>query len=91
MPISNATRDVLRRGLPQAAVGTAHSPVWRAMRDALTAKRRRRGSASFKATVRLAANLLRLVWRVRRRGRPYNPARRAALGALRTSPPAPSR
>jgi len=54
----------------------------RARREALVAKRQGDRYAFFKATVELAAKLLRLVWGVWRSGRPYDPAR--------LTPPAPA-
>ncbi len=73
--ISKAGRSLLRWALVQAALGACRNPQWRARREALIAKRRGDRYAFFKATVELAAKLLRLVWGVWRSGRPYDPAR----------------
>ncbi len=73
--ISKAGRPLLRWALYQAALGAARTAAWRARREALIAKRRGDRHAFFKATVELAAKLLRLVWGVWRSGRPYDPAR----------------
>lgn len=73
--ISRAGRPLLRWALYQAALGAARTAAWRARREALIAKRRGDRHAFFKATVELAAKLLRLVWGVWRSGRPYDPTR----------------
>jgi transposase len=73
--ISRAGRPLLRWALYQAALGATKRPAWRARRAALIAKRQGDRFAFFKATVELAAKLLRLVWGVWRSGRPYDPAR----------------
>jgi transposase len=78
--ISKAGRALLRWALYQAALGAARTPAGRARLDALRAKRAGDRFAFFKATVELAAKLLRVVWGVWRSGRPYDPAR--ALGAV---------
>ena len=56
-------------------MGACRNAGWRARREGLIAKRRGDRFAFFKATVELAAKLLRLVWGVWRSGRPYDPAR----------------
>jgi transposase len=73
--ISRAGRSLLRWALVQAAFGACRTPQWRARRAALIAKRHGDRYAFFKATVELAAKLLRLVWGVWRSGQPYDPAR----------------
>jgi transposase len=73
--ISKAGRPLLRWALYQAALGACRTPGWRARRAALLAKRAGDRHAFFKATVEVAAKLLRLVWGVWRSGRPYAPAR----------------
>jgi transposase len=85
--ISKAGRALLRWALYQAALGAARTPAGRARLAALRAKRAGDRFAFFKATVELAAKLLRIVWGVWRSGRPYDPAR--ALGA--PAPGAPAR
>lgn len=55
------------------ACGACRNATWRARRAALIAKRRGDRFAYFKATVELAAKLLRLVWGVGRSGRPDDP------------------
>jgi len=82
--ISKAGRALLRWALYQAALGAARTPAGRARLAALRAKRAGDRFAFFKATVELAAKLLRTVWGVWRSGRPYDPGR--ALGT-----PAPTR
>ena len=72
--ISRCGRPLLRWALYQAAMGACRTPGWRARREALIAKRRGDRYAFFKATVELAAKLLRLVWGVWRSGRAYDPA-----------------
>ncbi len=82
--ISKAGRSLLRWALYQAALGACRNPGWRARREAMIGKRKGDRHAFFKATVELAAKLLRLVWGVWRSGRPYDPARvdgAPALGA----------
>jgi len=73
--ISRGGRALLRWALYQAALGAARTPLWRARREALIAKRHGDRFAFFKANIELAAKLLRLVWGVWRSGRPYDPAR----------------
>ena len=73
--ISRCGRPLLRWALYPAALGAARTPVWRVRREALRAKRAGDPHAFFKATVELAAKLLRLVWGIWRSGRPYDPAR----------------
>ncbi len=73
--ISRCGKPLLRWARSQAALGACHNPRWRARREALIAKRQGDPHAFFKATVELAAKLLRLVWGVWRSGRPYDPAR----------------
>ena len=73
--ISKGGKPLLRWALYQAALGACRSPRWRAYRERLIAKRAGDPHAFFKATVELAAKLLRLVWGVWRSGRPYDPAR----------------
>jgi transposase len=75
--ISRGGRALLRWALYQAAMGACRNAGWRARREGLIAKRRGDRFAFFKATVELAAKLLRLVWGVWRSGRPYDPARGA--------------
>lgn len=79
--ISKAGRPLLRWALYQAALGACRTPAWRARRETLIAKRAGDRHAFFKATVELAAKLLRLVWGIWRSGRPYDPAR-VSRGAL---------
>jgi transposase len=98
--ISKAGRPLLRWALYQAALGACRTPAWRARREALIAKRRGDRYAFFKATVELAAKLLRLVWGIWRSGCAYDPARggqgpgagpaiapRAARAGRRGAPP----
>lgn len=73
--ISKAGRPLLRWALYQAALGACRNPRWRARREAMIAKRKGDRHAFLKATVELAAKLLRLVWGVWRSGCPYDPAR----------------
>jgi transposase len=73
--ISRCGKPLLRWALYQAAMGACRNAGWRARRAALIAKRHGDRHAFFKATVELAAKLLRLVWGVWRSGRPYDPAR----------------
>jgi transposase len=73
--ISRGGRALLRWALYQAALGAARTPVWRARREALIAKRHGDRFAFFKANIELAAKLLRLAWGVWRSGQPYDPAR----------------
>ncbi len=54
----------LRWALYQAVIGATRSPVWRARREALIAKRQGDRYAFFKANVELGAKILRLVWGV---------------------------
>lgn len=71
--ISKGGRPLLRWALYQAALGACRNARWRARREAMIAKRKGDRHAFFKATVELAAKLLRLVWGVWRRGRSYDP------------------
>jgi transposase len=71
--ISKCGRPLLRWALYQAALGACRNPGWRARREALRAKRAGDPRAFFKATVELAAKLLRIVWGIWRSGRPYDP------------------
>ncbi len=73
--ISRCGKPLLRWALYQAALGAARTPTWRARRAAMIAKRQGDPQAFFKATVELAAKLLRLVWGIWRSGRPYDPTR----------------
>ena len=73
--ISRCGRPLLRWALYQAALGACRNAEWRARREGLITKRQGDRFAFFKATVELAAKLLRLVWGVWRSGRPYDPAR----------------
>ena len=73
--ISRCGRPLLRWALYQAALGAARTPMWRARREGLIAKRQGDRFAFLKANVELAAKLLRLVWGVWRSGQPYDPAR----------------
>jgi len=84
--ISKAGRPLLRWALYQAALGAARTPTWRARREGLIAKRRGDRYAFFKATVELAAKLLRLVWGVWRSGCAYDPARVGPGPAARPRP-----
>jgi transposase len=72
--ISRCGRPLLRWALYQAAIGACRNPGWRARRETLIAKRAGDPHAFFKATVELAAKLLRLVWGVWRSGCAYDPA-----------------
>ncbi len=83
--ISKAGRPLLRWALYQAALGAARTPTWRARREGLIAKRRGDRYAFFKATVELAAKLLRLVWGVWRSGCAYDPARVGPGPAVRAA------
>ena len=82
--ISKAGRALLRWALYQAAIGATRSPVWRARREALIAKRQGGRYAFFQANVELGAKLLRLVWGVWRSGRPYDPARGPAVAPAKS-------
>jgi len=73
--ISKCGRPLLRWALYQAALGACRNPGWRARREAMIAKRAGDPHAFFKATVELAAKLLRIVWGVWRSGRPFDPGR----------------
>jgi len=79
--ISRCGRPLLRWALYQAALGAARTRAWRARREAMRAKQHGDPHAFFKATVELAAELLRLVWGIWRSGRPYEPARGAGPSA----------
>lgn len=102
--ISRGGRALLRWALYQAALGAARTPVWRARREAMLAKRHGDRFAFFKANIELAATLLRLAWGVWRSGRPYDPnhwsggpaarpatAPRRARGGRRGAPAEPGR
>ncbi len=77
--ISKCGRGLLRWALYQAARGCARTAGGRARLAALTAKRAGDRYARLKATVELAAKLLRVVWGVWRSGRPYDPLRAGGL------------
>jgi transposase len=77
--ISQCGRGLLRWALYQAARGCARTAGGRARLAALTAKRQGDRYAGLKATVELAAKLLRVVWGVWRSGRPYDPRRAGGL------------
>jgi transposase len=77
--ISKCGRGLLRWALYQAARGCARTAGGRARLAALTAKRAGDRYAGLKATVELAAKLLRVVWGVWRSGRPYDPTRAGGL------------
>jgi len=81
--ISRCGRPLLRWALYQAALGAARTAAGRARREAMFAKRSGDPHAFFKATVELAAKLLRTVWGVWRSGQPYDPARLASGPAAR--------
>ncbi len=81
--ISRCGKPLLRWALYQAALGACRNAGWRARREGLITKRRGDRFAFFKATVELAAKLLRLVWGIWRSGRPYEAARIGGLPALR--------
>ncbi len=85
--ISKCGRPLLRWALYQAALGACRNPGWRARREAMIAKRQGDRHAFFKATVELAAKLLRLVWGVWRSGRPFEPGR---VDAPAARPPDPA-
>jgi len=77
--ISKCGRGLLRWALYQAARGCARTAGGRARLAALTAKRAGDRYAGLKATVELAAKLLRVVWGVWRSGTPYDPQRAGGL------------
>ena len=77
--ISKCGRGLLRWALYQAALGCARTAGGRAWLARLKAKRQGDRYAGFKATVELAAKLLRIVWGVWRSGTPYEPARAGGL------------
>ena len=77
--ISKCGRGLLRWALYQAALGQARTIVGRARLAALKAKRHGDRYAGFKATVELAAKVLRIVWGVWRSGTPYDPRRTGGL------------
>ncbi|MGD0267332.1 MAG: transposase [Candidatus Methylomirabilota bacterium] len=81
--ISKCGRGLLRWALYQAALGAARTVAGRARLAALKTKRHGDRYAGFKATVELAAKLLRVVWGVWRSGTPYDPLR---AGGLRRQP-----
>jgi transposase len=81
--ISKCGRGLLRWALYQAALGAARTVAGRARLAALKAKRHGDRYAGFKATVELAAKVLRVVWGVWRSGTPYDPLR---AGGLRRQP-----
>jgi len=84
--ISKCGRPLLRWALYQAALGAARTPQWRTRRETLLAKRQGDRFAFLKANIEVAAKLLRIVWRVWRSGRPYEPAR--GEGDPAATPPA---
>jgi transposase len=77
--ISKCGRGLLRWALYQAALGQARTATGRARLAALKAKRQGDRFAGFKATVELAAKVLRVVWGVWRSGTPYDPRRTGGL------------
>ena len=77
--ISKCGRGLLRWALYQAALGQARTAAGRARLAALKAKRQGDRFAGFKATVELAAKVLRVVWGVWRSGTPYDPRRTGGL------------
>jgi len=81
--ISKCGRGLLRWALYQAALGQARTAAGRARLAALKAKRQGDRYAGFKATVELAAKVLRVVWGVWRSGTPYDPRR---MGGLQRQP-----
>jgi hypothetical protein len=89
--ISKCGRPLLRWALYQAALGAARTAGGRTRREALIAKRKGDRFSFFKATVELAAKLLRIVWGVWRSGRPYEPARVEAGPARPATAPAAAR
>jgi transposase len=85
--ISKCGRPLLRWALYQAALGACRNPGWRARRAAMITKRKGDRHAFFKATVELAAKLLRIVWGVWRSGRPFDPGRLETRAGRRGAPP----
>jgi hypothetical protein len=81
--ISKCGRSLLRWALYHAAMGMAQTVAGRARLAALKAKRAGDRFAGLKATVELAAKVLRIVWGVWRSGQPYDPLR---AGGLRRQP-----
>ena len=77
--ISKCGRGLLRWALYQAALGQARTAAGRARLAALKAKRQGDRFAGLKATVELAAKVLRVVWGVWRSGTPYDPRRMGGL------------
>jgi transposase len=77
--ISKCGRGLLRWALYQAALGQARTAAGRARLAALKAKRQGDRYAGLKATVELAAKVLRVVWGVWRSGTPYDPRRTGGL------------
>ncbi len=77
--ISKCGRGLLRWALYQAALGQARTVAGRARLAALKAKRQGDRFAGLKATVELAAKVLRVVWGVWRSGTPYDPRRTGGL------------
>ncbi len=77
--ISKCGRGLLRWALYQAARGLARTAGGRARLAALQAKRQGDRYAGLKATVELAAKVLRVVWGVWRSGTPYDPIRAGGL------------
>jgi transposase len=77
--ISKCGRGLLRWALYQAARGLARTAGGRARLAALQAKRQGDRYAGLKATVELAAKVLRVVWGVWRSGTPYDPTRAGGL------------
>ncbi len=81
--ISKCGRPLLRWALYQAAIGACRNAGWRARREGFITKRHGDRFAFLKANIELAAKLLRLVWGVWRRGRPYDPNYRSGDPAAR--------
>jgi len=77
--ISKCGRGLLRWALSQAARGVSRTAAGRARLAALQAKRQGDRYAGLKATVELAAKVLRVVWGVWRSGTPYDPTRVGGL------------
>jgi transposase len=77
--ISKCGRSLLRWALYHAAMGLARTTAGRARLAVLKAKRQGDRYAGFKASVELAAKVLRIVWGVWRSGQPYDPRRTGGL------------
>ncbi len=88
--ISKCGRPLLRWALYQAALGACRNAGWRARREGFITKRHGDRFAFLKANIELAAKLLRLVWGVWRRGRPYDPSYRSGGPAARPATPLPA-